>query len=130
MRGKLLTLLLPGVLACSAGGRPEFAVTSVKQNSSPSRPEVGKFNGRGYAKNATLKMIMATAYQVPIFQISAGPGWVDSDRFDVEEKAEAPKIGYIQLRLMMQSLLGDRFHLKVHRETRVSSVFWQRTALS
>jgi uncharacterized protein (TIGR03435 family) len=123
MRWKQAALFLLSTLVCTAGGRPEFAVASIKPGNSQSRPEVGNFNGRGYAKNATLKMIMATAYQVPIFQISGGPGWADSDRFDVEGKAEDPKTGYILLRLMMQSLLEDRFHVTVHRETRVSSVF-------
>jgi uncharacterized protein (TIGR03435 family) len=68
-------------------------------------------------------MMMATAYQVPAFQISGGPKWVDSDRFDIEARATDPKTGYIQLRLMMQSLLEDRFRLKLHRETRQSSVY-------
>jgi uncharacterized protein (TIGR03435 family) len=120
-------LFLLGALACATAqtadrGRPEFAVASVKASNSAGRPEVGNFNGRGIAKNATLKTIMATAYQVPIFQISGGAGWVDADRFDIEGKAEDPKTGYLLLRVMMQSLLEDRFHLKVHRETRVSSV--------
>jgi uncharacterized protein (TIGR03435 family) len=123
MRWEQTALFLLGAAACTAGGRPEFAVTSVKPDSSPSRPEVGNFNGRGYAKHATLKMIIATAYQVPVFQISGGPAWVDSDRFEVEGKADDPTTGYVPLRLMMQSLLEDRFHLKVHRETRVAPVF-------
>jgi uncharacterized protein (TIGR03435 family) len=103
--------------------RPAFAAGSVRPNNSDVRPEVGNFNGRGYGKNATLKMMMATAYQIPIFQISGGPKWVNADRFDIEARAEDPKTGYIQLRLMMQSLLEDRFHLKLHHETRESSVF-------
>jgi len=128
MRLKLFAFFLLGALAYATAqttdrARPEFAVTSVKPSNFPGRPEVGNFNGRGYAKNATLKMIMATAFQIPIFQISGGAGWTDSDRFDVEGKAEDSKTGYIQLRLMMQSLLEDRFHLRIHRETRVSSVF-------
>jgi uncharacterized protein (TIGR03435 family) len=103
--------------------RPEFAVGSIRPSNSEGRPEVGNFNGRGYGKNATLKMMMATAYQVPDFQISGGPKWIDSERFDIEARAEDPKTGYIQLRLMMQSLLEDRFRLKLHRETRESAVY-------
>ena len=110
------------------GNRPEFAVGSIRPSNSEGRPEVGNFNGRGYGKNATLKMMMATAYQVPAFQISGGPKWVDSDRFDIEARAGDPKTGYIQLRLMMQSLLEDRFRLKIHRETRESSVYMLATS--
>ncbi len=107
----------------TGSGRPEFAVGSIRPSHSEGRPEVGNFNGRGYGKNATLKMIMATAYQVPAFQISGGPKWVDSDRFDIEARAEDPQMGYVQLRLMMQSLLEDRFRLKLHREMRESAVY-------
>jgi uncharacterized protein (TIGR03435 family) len=128
VRYKIIALFLLAALTCalakqSAGKRPEFAVGSVHPSSAEGRPEVGNFNGRGYGKNATLKMMMATAYQVPIFQIFGGPKWVDSDRFDIEARADDPKTGYIQLRLMMQSLLEDRFGLKLHRETRGSSVY-------
>jgi len=107
----------------SASKRPEFAVASVKPSDSPGRSEIGNFNGRSHARNATLKMIMAVAYQVPIFQISGGPAWADSERFEIEGKAEDPKTGYIQLRLMLQSLLEERFHLRLHHETKVSSVY-------
>lgn len=123
MKWKQSPLVLVSAFACIAGGRPAFSVASVKPANSQNRPEVGNSNGRSHAKNATLKMIMAAAYQVPVFQISGGPGWAGSDRFDIEGKAEDPKTGYIQLRLMMQSLLEDRFQLKVHRKTRVSTVF-------
>jgi len=119
----LLVALAQAAAQTADHGRPEFAVASIKPSNSRGRPEVGNFNGRGHARNATLKMIMATAYQVPIFQISGGPAWADSEPFDIEAKAEDPKTGYIQLRLMMQSLLEDRFGVRLHRETRVSSVY-------
>ncbi|MDE3198851.1 MAG: hypothetical protein KGN84_21055, partial [Acidobacteriota bacterium] len=61
------------------GRRPEFAVASVKAGDSMGRPEIGNSNGRSHARNATLRMILATAYQVPVFEISGGPGWVDSE---------------------------------------------------
>lgn len=116
--------LLTAAIAAQTGvNRPEFALGSIHPSNSEARPEVGNFNGRGYGKNATLKMMMATAYQVPAFQISGGPNWVDSERFDIEARAEDPRTGYIQLRLMMQSLLEDRFRLKLHRETRESAVY-------
>jgi uncharacterized protein (TIGR03435 family) len=118
-----ISVVLTYAFAQQAGIRPEFAVGSVRPSNSEGRTEVGNSNGRGYGKNATLKRMMATAYQVPVFQISGGPKWADSDRFDIEAKAEDPKTGYIQLRLMMQSLLEDRFRLKLHRETRESSVY-------
>lgn len=60
---------------------------------------------------------MKTAYRVEDFQILGGPGWLDSDRFDIEAKA-AGSPPQEQVRLMLQSLLADRFKLALHREIR------------
>jgi hypothetical protein len=54
--------------------------------------------------------------RVPQFQISGGPSWVSSDRYDVECKAEDREADNNQLRLMLQSMLGERFRLKIYRE--------------
>ena len=68
-------------------------------------------------------MLIAFAYRLQQFQISGGPRWIDSDRFDVEGKAEDPQAGFDQVRLMLQSLFEDRFKLKAHRETKQSPVY-------
>jgi uncharacterized protein (TIGR03435 family) len=54
------------------------------------------------------------------FQIS-GPG-LDSQRYDVDAKAAAPA-SVADTRLMLQSLLADRFHLKLRRETKEVSAY-------
>lgn len=48
------------------------------------------------------------------------PDWADRDRFDIEAKPEssAGPVSQEQMRLMVQSLLMDRFQLKAHWETR------------
>jgi uncharacterized protein (TIGR03435 family) len=46
-----------------------------------------------------------------------GPGWIESERYEIEAKAEGTA-DRAQLFLMLQSLLEDRFQLKIHRETR------------
>jgi len=51
-----------------------------------------------------------------------GPGWINSAHYDLEAKAEGSPAA-AQLRLMMQTLLEDRFQLKVHRETRELPVY-------
>src|SRR5262249_46996201 len=82
--------------------------------------------------NVTLKMLIGAAYgtpqPLPDFQISAGPKWLDTDRFDVVAKAagdpqpqnNAPPAIMFQ---MLQSLLEDRFHLRTHREMSDVPVF-------
>jgi uncharacterized protein (TIGR03435 family) len=54
--------------------------------------------------------------------LKGGPSWLDSDRFDV--LAKAPAGTPVQtMRLMLQKLLADRFHLMVHREEKVLKVY-------
>jgi uncharacterized protein (TIGR03435 family) len=70
----------------------------------------------------TLKTLIALAYRIQEFQITGGPSWVGSDHFDVDGRAD-PKFDPDQMRLMLQSLMADRFQLKFHRETKQSSVY-------
>jgi uncharacterized protein (TIGR03435 family) len=45
------------------------------------------------------------------------PSWATADRFDIEARAEGNP-GKDQMRMMMRSLLADRFKLKMHTESR------------
>ncbi len=47
-----------------------------------------------------------------------GPSWANSDRWDVEAKAEDPNVSEAELRQMLFTLLTDRFKLQFHHETR------------
>jgi uncharacterized protein (TIGR03435 family) len=67
--------------------------------------------------------LITLADRVQQFQISGGPTWIDSVRFDIEGKAEDPKADFDQLRLMLRSVFEDRFSLKLHHETKQSSVY-------
>lgn len=80
------------------------------------------------ATNATLATLISEVYGVNDFQVSGGPSWIYSDRYDV--KAEFTKLEgdddrlppTSQLmndhRLELQSILADRFRLAIHRETK------------
>jgi bla regulator protein BlaR1 len=112
--------------------RPSFEVASVKPGN-PNNPEVCvcvEPPGRFFVVNATLKMLIVDAYNVRNHQISGGPNWLDSAKFDIE--AKMPRANPIPdgldgppqiLRLMEQSLLAERFKLAVHRETRQEQVY-------
>ena len=119
----LLGISVARTVAGQPSPHPEFAVASIKPSTAQGDPVYGTGNGRGYGENVTLKMLIGLAWQVQQFQIIGGPGWADSDRFEVEGKAEDSRADYAQLRLMVQSLLADRFKLRLHRETRQSSVY-------
>jgi uncharacterized protein (TIGR03435 family) len=109
-----------------------FDVTSVKPDKQAvdrsRRSELecspgGRFVSRG---NLLIRPIMF-AWNVPGLQVSGMPGWaamygVSDAYFEIEGRSEAP-VTLDQCRLMVQTLLADRFKLKVHHETKVISVY-------
>jgi uncharacterized protein (TIGR03435 family) len=102
--------------------RPEFDSASIKPNKSGARAGgVRATPGRIAGSNATARMLLQEAFDVKSYQVAAGPGWIDSDRFDVEAKSEGGATED-QLRPMLQRLLIDRFKLVVHRETKEMQV--------
>jgi uncharacterized protein (TIGR03435 family) len=72
----------------------------------------------------TMRLLITAAYQEVIRDeyLTAGPGWMDSDHFDVIAKT-APGTPRDTERLMLQKALADRFHLAVHRERKPMPVF-------
>lgn len=72
--------------------------------------------------NVTLKRAIVGAYDVIPDRVQGGPDWIDSDRFQITARSAQPVRGEA-LDKMMQTLLADRFHLRLHRETRALSAF-------
>ncbi len=66
--------------------------------------------------NTSLSSCIQWAYDVRSYQVS-GPDWLVQDRFDIVARNEQSATKE-KLRLMVQSLLADRFHLRLHREAR------------
>jgi uncharacterized protein (TIGR03435 family) len=50
--------------------------------------------------------------------IDGGPAWIRSDRYRVDAKADGPRSQGTLHGPMLQTLLEDRFKLRIHRETR------------
>jgi len=102
---------------------PVFEVATVKVNRSGSGgsnlPRLT--NRRLSAENATLKQLLQVAYDLNALQIS-GPGWLDSDRFDLAAKSPAG-VPDSELMPMLQSLLKERFQLTAHRENKEMPVY-------
>jgi len=69
------------------------------------------------ACNIPLRVMIALMYHVTDSQISGGPDWINTERYDVEAKAEHPA-SLEELHEMFQTLLTDRFKLRFHRETK------------
>jgi uncharacterized protein (TIGR03435 family) len=101
-------------------GPPRFEVAAIRPSNSK---ELGAPSGietrRGLvnANNVTLKRIIAGAYGIGEYRILGGPAWTESDRFQITAKADQPA-GDDVLNAMLQTLLAERFNLKLHREYR------------
>jgi uncharacterized protein (TIGR03435 family) len=109
---------------------PSFEVASIRSNRSGETRVSGGFlpGGRYRVINYPLRNLIAAAYlrpQInPDFLIAGGPGWIDSDRFDIDARAESDfPAGSDARRRMLQQLLADRFALKVHFETSERPVY-------
>lgn len=118
------TSLILLTLASIAGAQtPTFDVASVK----PSVPSgdllninLGTFNhGVVTLGNTTLSECIRYSYGLVSEDQISGPEWIRdrSLRVDITAKT-APDTPIEQVRLMMQSLLAERFHLEIHHEAK------------
>ena len=124
-----------------AGGKMVFDVASVKQNKSglppagdPPRSNFPLDAGDAYsangglfqATNSSLPSYLDFAYKLPpTYVLDQLPKWTygpAAEHFDIEARAQGNPTKD-QMRLMMQSLLADRFKLAVHLETRQGPVY-------
>ena len=118
-----------------AGDKAKFDVASVKQNQSGAPPSGDKPNsnvpfspgdtyaptgGLFSATNYSLLAYITFAYKITGSQgrdlLAQLPKWALTDRFDIQAKTERPNPTKDQMRLMVQSLLADRFKLAIHNE--------------
>ena len=110
---------------------PSFDVVSVKINRSNSPNQSMRLlpGGRAVATNIPLQRLILTAYELFPQQLVGGPGWVDSDRFDVVAQANEelgpsmPGGPPGRAQQMLQRLLAERFNLAVHTEIRELPIY-------
>jgi uncharacterized protein (TIGR03435 family) len=131
---KALHWVIPAIVAAvpSFGQAPaprvEFEVASIK----PSEPfnamsgrsvNVGvHIDGAQYHSNfLSIKDYIRIAYKVKDYQIQ-GPDWIASTRFDISAKIPSG-VPLDKVSDMMQSLLADRFGVKLHPETKDFPVY-------
>jgi len=111
--------------AQSPPARPEFEVASVKAaptNIDPTMQVGVHIDGsQVHFSRFSLKDLIRIAYRVKLFQVT-GPEWIASERFDISAKLPATATRD-QITDMLQSLLEDRFQLKLHRESKEFSVY-------
>ena len=117
-------LNVPASHAQATGERPQFEVASVKPSTSTDRRPLIKSGtpGKFTAANVTVKMLIQYAYGIKLLQIAGGPDWIGSDLFDVNAKPEG-SADMDHVMPMLQSLLAERFHLVIRRDTKEMPVY-------
>jgi uncharacterized protein (TIGR03435 family) len=101
--------------------RPEFEAATVRASKGGSSG-VHATTGRLTLETVSLRVLVSVAYKTKPSQIVGGPSWTASAAFNVEGKA-AEAAGTDVMLLMLQSLLEDRFQLKMHHEAREGPVY-------
>jgi uncharacterized protein (TIGR03435 family) len=124
LRMTVAVLLTIGLARAQApaqdAGLLKFEVASVKPSppearGGMARPEPGGLRYRG--TNLPLRLYISSAYRIKGDQVVGAPGWVDTDRFDIEAQAQKPS-SLDEFHLMTRTLLAERFHLRFHFETK------------
>ena len=126
----LLSLAFPAwAFSQSIAAQPSFDAASIRPGTPDDvRGSTFEFPPGGLrVTNGTLAGLIESAYEVRDFQIVGAPGWANSDRFNIVARGgsdgSAKQVGngsgeITMTRRKLQTLLAQRFHLKVHHETR------------
>jgi uncharacterized protein (TIGR03435 family) len=109
----------------AASSPPAFEVASIKPNNSGNgQVAIQTPPGGGFrAVEVTVRLLIGYAYGVRDPQISGGPSWISTDRFDIEAKAADAQLPLTQMPLLVQHLLSDRFQLRIHSEMKEVPVY-------
>ena len=102
-----------------------FEVASIKPNRSGFRtPGVLRFQPGGSLRvvNMPLRDIIRVAYQLQSYQIDGWPGWLASEFFDIQARANGSPDEDTRL-MMLRSLLQTRFKLAAHKQSRQGQSF-------
>lgn len=123
-------LVAAGMLAVfvAAAGPPAFEVASVKP-ADPGESGPGDIPrnmdsspGHFVMRNVPLRFCLEWAYDLKDYEVT-GPDWIKSEnRYDIIANASGPA-SENEMRMMLQTLLTERFQMKLHRETRNLDVY-------
>jgi len=138
------SLEAPGLRAQPADvPRPGFEVASVKPCTFAPMPDSGRGGGGASAGDPgmfrtpclSVRVLIQTAYvryangrtdaasQLKEQPVQGGPEWIDSERFVIVAEPSTPQTRAAMGGPMLQTLLEERFKLKVHREARKISAY-------
>ena len=103
-----------------------FEVASIRETPPPFPTGGGPWtvtNGQFRAENAWVRGVIGWAYEVMAPQVKGGPEWINRERYDFDARAASLAAGPNQIRVMLRTLLAERFKLVVHRDTEEAQVY-------
>ena len=110
--------------------QPTYDAVTVKVNNSLARNTSTNMDDTTFrAENVTLKHLLVNAYGIREGLMFDLPGWAASVRFDIYAKVSDPDLKTLhslskeQRQAMITAMLVDRFHLKVHTESKTLPVY-------
>jgi uncharacterized protein (TIGR03435 family) len=122
----------PPPLRMAANANPVFEVATIKP-SDPAKPgQIVTLRGAEViTTNTTVHDLINLAYWLHPKQLTGGPAWTESEKYDMTGKPDAPGQPNVdQMKMMIQKLLADRFQLKFHFEKRDLSAYVVKIAKS
>ncbi len=126
----ILGISVSGMLAQTVAPRPKFdafevaTIKPVDPDAKAGRYIVMQGNNRFVEKAYTLKLLIAAAYDLNPRTISGGPGWIESDHYDIVAVTPGEvRPTHDEQMSMLRNLLTDRFKLTFHREQKVFSIY-------
>jgi uncharacterized protein (TIGR03435 family) len=132
-----LGISVSGALAQSATPRPKFdafevaTIKPVDPDAKAGRYIIMQGTHRFVEKAYTLKLLIAAAYDLNPRTISGGPGWIESDHYDIVAVTPGEvRPTHDEQMSMLRNLLTDRFKLTFHREEKVFSIYELEVAKS
>ena len=125
---RIREIAIASLLVCHCGifaqsARPKFdafevaTIKPVDFDANSGRYIRQEGSNRVIAKNYTLQLLIAAAYDLSSKAVSGGPAWLESDRYDIVAVTPGevqPTRG--EQMAMLRSLLAERFKLSFHRE--------------
>jgi uncharacterized protein (TIGR03435 family) len=112
----------PGVTEALGKAPTEFEVVTIHLSRPDEKEDFRLANGRIDAKAVGLKDMITFAYDVEDDWVRGGEKWLETDKYDITAKTQ-PTESSDTLRVMVQTMLADRFKLKVHKEAQPVTVY-------
>ncbi len=109
----------------AANAKPAFEVATIKPSDPATPGQLVTLRGAEViTTNTTVRDLINLAYWLHPKQVNGGPPWMESEKYDMAGKPDAPGQPNVdQMKMMIQKLLADRFQLKFHFEKRDLSAY-------